>query len=53
MAAIDAKLATKPAIVAVTYRLSGLVGLLYFGYPASVPKAQPRKPLWEVMRRLA
>jgi nitroreductase len=108
IAAIDAKLATKPAIVAVTYRLSGdafqrredyaatccaiqiiqlaawadglgmqwstgrtaqlpetrlllgfdpdeeeLVGLLYFGYPASVPKAQPRRPLWEVMRRLA
>jgi nitroreductase len=108
LAAIDQKLATKPAIVAVTYRLSGdavqqredyaatccaiqniqlaawadglgmqwstgrtsqlpetrallginpdeeeLVGLLYFGYPASVPKAQPRKPLAEVVRRLA
>ncbi len=30
-----------------------MVGLLYFGYPASVPKAQTRKPLAEVMRRLA
>jgi nitroreductase len=107
LAAIDQKLATKPAIVAVTYRLSDdasqrredyaatccaiqniqlaawadglgmqwstgrtsqlpethtllginadeeeLVGLLYFGYPANVPKAQPRKPLEEVVRRL-
>jgi nitroreductase len=28
------------------------VGLLYFGYPASVPKPQPRRPLAEVTRRL-
>jgi nitroreductase len=107
IATIDQKLATKPTIVAVTYRLNGdavqqredyaatccaiqniqlaawadglgmqwstgrtamspqthallginageeeMVGLLYFGYPASVPKAQPRKPLAEVVRRL-
>jgi nitroreductase len=107
LAAIDGKLATKPVIVAVTYRLSGdapqrredyaatccaiqniqlaawadglgmqwstgrtsqlpethallgidaaqeeMVGLLYFGYPAKVPNAAPRKPLAEVTRRL-
>ena len=108
LASIDGKLATKPAIVAVTYRLSPdlsqrhedyaavccaiqniqlaawadglgmqwstgrtamspqahallglsateeeMVGLLYFGYPASVPKPQARKPLAEVTRWLA
>lgn len=107
IAAIDQKLATKPVIVAVTYRLSDdvfqrredyaatccaiqniqlaawgdgigmqwstgrtsqlaetcallginpeeeeMVGLLYFGYPASVPKTKPRKPLTDVTRRL-
>ena len=107
LAAIDGKLATKPAIVAITCRLSGdaeqrredyaavccaiqniqlaawadglgmqwstgrtsklaetqvllginpaeeeMVGLLYFGYAASVPKAQARKPLAEVTRQL-
>ena len=29
-----------------------LVGLLFFGYPASVPPAQARKPLAEVLNRL-
>jgi len=29
-----------------------IAGLLYFGYPASVPAPFPRKPLSEVMRRL-
>ncbi len=29
-----------------------IVGLLFFGYPAHVPPAQPRKPLAEVSRRL-
>lgn len=29
-----------------------LVGLLFFGYPASIPAAQPREPLAEVSRRL-
>ena len=29
-----------------------IVGLLFFGYPARVPAAQPRKPLGEVSRRL-
>lgn len=29
-----------------------IVGLLFFGYPASVPPAQPRRPLAEVSRRL-
>ena len=108
LAAIDAKLATKPAIVAVTCRRSDsaeqqredyaavccaiqniqlaawadgvgmqwstgrtamspqtsdllgintaeeeMAGLLYFGYPAAVPKAQPRKTLAEVTRHLA
>lgn len=108
LAAIDAKLATKPAIVAVTCRRSDnaeqqredyaavccaiqniqlaawadgvgmqwssgrtamspqtrdllgidpaveeMAGLLYFGYPAAVPKAQLRKPLAAVIRRLA
>ena len=107
LAAIDAKLATKPTIVAITCRLSGdaeqrredyaavccaiqniqlaawaeglgmqwstgrtsklaetravlginpdeeeLVGLLYFGYAASIPRAQARKPLAEVTPRL-
>lgn len=107
MASIDAKLATKPAIVAVTCRRSDnaeqqredyaavccaiqniqlaawadgvgmqwstgrtamaqqtrdllginateeeMAGLLYFGYPSVVPKAQPRKPLTDVIRRL-
>ena len=107
LSAIDAKLATKPVIVAVTCRLSGdaeqrredyaavccaiqniqlaawadglgmqwstgrtsklgetrallginpdeeeMVGLLYFGYPAIVAKAQARKPLADVTRRL-
>ncbi len=108
MTAIDAKLATKPAIVAVTCRRSSdaaqqredyaavccaiqniqlaawadgvgmqwstgrtamspqthallgihadeeeMTGLLYFGYPAAVPNAKPRKPLADVIRRLA
>ncbi len=30
-----------------------IVGFLYFGYPALVPTPAPRKPLAEVMRRLA
>ena len=30
-----------------------MAGLLYFGYPAVVPKAQARKPLANVTRRLA
>lgn len=29
-----------------------IVGLLFFGYPSSVPAAQPRKPLAEVSRHL-
>ncbi len=29
-----------------------MAGLLYFGYPASVPPASPRKPLADVSRRL-
>lgn len=29
-----------------------IVGFLYFGYPALVPPAAPRKPLAQVMRRL-
>ena len=29
-----------------------IVGLLFFGYPASVPAAQPRRPLADVSRRL-
>ncbi len=29
-----------------------IVGLLFFGFPASIPGAQPRKPLAEVSRRL-
>ncbi len=29
-----------------------MAGLLYFGYPASVPPTSPRKPLQEVTRRL-
>ena len=42
-----------------TYEISGvaaereeIVGLLFFGYPASVPPAQPRRLLAEVSRRL-
>ncbi|MBX3001366.1 MAG: nitroreductase [Caldilineaceae bacterium] len=42
-----------------TYHLLGIdpyaeeiVGFLYFGYPALIPIAAPRKPLAEVMRRL-
>jgi nitroreductase len=42
-----------------TYGLLGIqpdqdeiVGLLFFGYPANIPPAAPRKPLAEVMRRL-
>ncbi len=42
-----------------TYHLLGIdpareeiAGFLYFGYPALVPAAAPRKPLAEVMRRL-
>jgi nitroreductase len=27
-----------------------LIGLLYFGYPAEIPPAQPRKPLSAIMR---
>jgi nitroreductase len=29
-----------------------IVGMLFFGYPASVPPAQARRPLSDVMRRL-
>ena len=29
-----------------------IVGLLFFGYPAKVPTAPPRRPLAEVLRRL-
>lgn len=42
-----------------TYTLLGIdpaaeeiVGFLYFGYPAFIPPAPPRKPLAEVLRRL-
>jgi hypothetical protein len=42
-----------------TYELLGInsaeeeiAGLLYFGYPAVVPAATPRKPLSELMRKL-
>ena len=49
------KLTTLPQ----TYELLGvppageeLVALLYFGYPAAVPPAQPRRPLGEVTRWL-
>ncbi len=42
-----------------TYEVAGIVpaqeeivGVLFFGYPASVPPAQPRQPLAEVSRRL-
>lgn len=107
LTALDAKLSTKPAIVAVTYLASSdafqrredyaavccaiqniqlaawadglgmqwstgrtsqlpetlmllgidtateeMAGLLYFGYPASVPPASPRKALADVSRRL-
>jgi nitroreductase len=30
-----------------------MVGLLFFGFPLEVPAAKPRKPLSEVLRRLA
>ncbi len=30
-----------------------IVGLLYFGFPADVPAAKPRKPLTEIARTLA
>ena len=42
-----------------TYEVTGIVagqesivGLLFFGYPASIPPAQPRQPLAVVSRRL-
>ena len=40
------------AVSGITAEKEEIVGLLFFGYPASIPPAQPRRPLAEVSRRL-
>ena len=40
------------AVAGIAAERETIVGLLFFGYPASVPAAQPRKPLTAVSRRL-
>ncbi len=40
------------ALLGIDPQQEEVVGLLYFGQPASVPKPQPRKPLSEVTRWL-
>ena len=47
------KLAETRTLLGINADEEELVGLLYFGYPAVVPKAQARKPLADVTRRLA
>ena len=40
------------AVLSINPEEEEIVGLLFFGYPASVPHAQPRLPLSEVLRAL-
>ena len=40
------------AVAGIVAERETIVGLLFFGYPASVPPAQPRQPLTAVSRRL-
>ncbi len=40
------------AVLGIDAERETLVGLLLFGFPATVPAAQPRQPLDEVLRRL-
>lgn len=47
-----AQVAETQALLGINPEEEEMVGLLYFGYLATVPKAQPRKPLAEVIRRL-
>lgn len=48
------RVATSPAtypILDIDPEKEEIAGLLFFGYPASVPAARPRKPLADVMRK--
>ena len=40
------------AVLGIDPEAEEIVALLFFGYPASVPAAQPRRPLADVSRRL-